>query len=620
MKKIIENISLWIGIIIFVTIVFSQLGGGFDIGSNVQKLKFSQFLQQVEDGNVQSVTIQGYEGYEISGKLKDGSVFKTKAAHYPNLIDTLKNNNVNFQVVTGDSFLGFLLNILVSWLPMFLLIGVWVFFMRQMQSGNSKTMSFGRMNAKVLVAKDIKARFSDVQGIEEAKEELVELVFFLKNPDKFLKLGGRIPKGFLLVGQPGTGKTLLARAIAGEAGVAFLSISGSNFVEMFVGVGASRVRNLFEEAKKNSPCLIFIDEIDAVGRHRGSGFGGGNDEREQTLNQLLVEMDGFEANEGVIIIAATNRPDVLDAALMRPGRFDRQIVIPLPDIAGREKILGVHMKNVPAAPNVEIKTVARGTPGFSGADLANLVNEAALIAARRGKKVVTNDDFEYARDKIMMGAERKSMIMKDEEKLLTAYHEAGHAITGLNLEASDPIHKATIIPRGRALGLVMRLPEHDRISMTREKMHADLVVAMGGRAAEEIIFGRDKVTSGASSDIMQATDLARSMVTKWGMSDKVGPLAYETTAESNKHGFSDKTSELIDQEVKNLVSGSLKKATEILQEKIEDLHNLAKALIEYETLTGDEIKDVISGKKLERKEEKDIRKSSISSDEVEPDK
>ncbi|KJV69442.1 ATP-dependent metallopeptidase HflB family protein [Candidatus Neoehrlichia lotoris str. RAC413] len=456
-------------------------------------------------------------------------------------------------------------------------------------------MSFSKSRARLMTENRNKVTFNDVAGIDEAKDELVEIVDFLKHRQKFQKLGGRIPKGCLLIGPPGTGKTLLARAIAGEANVPFFSISGSDFVEMFVGVGASRVRDMFEQGKKNAPCLIFIDEIDAVGRHRGIGLGGGNDEREQTLNQLLVEMDGFESNEGVVIIAATNRPDVLDNALLRPGRFDRQVTIPIPDISGREKIINVHIKKIPIAPDVSIKIIARGTPGFSGADLANLVNEAALIAARLNKKIVTMNDFEYARDKVMMGAERRSMIMTDEEKRLTAYHEAGHAVIAFYTPASDPIHKATIIPRGRSLGLVMRLPESDRVSHTREKMIADLTVAMGGRAAEELIFGYNKVTSGASSDIQQATNLARSMVMKWGMSDKIGPLYH---SEEKNETISNNLANLIDKEVKSIVSSALERAKNILNERLDALHIIAENLLEFETLTGNDIKDIIDGKKL----------------------
>ena len=496
------------------------------------------------------------------------------------------------------------LSILISWFPILLMIGVWVFFMRQMQSGGGKAMGFGKSKAKLLTEKHGRVTFEDVAGVDEAKEDLEEIVEFLKDPHKFQRLGGKIPKGALLVGPPGTGKTLLARAIAGEANVPFFTISGSDFVEMFVGVGASRVRDMFEQAKKNAPCIIFIDEIDAVGRHRGAGLGGGNDEREQTLNQLLVEMDGFEANEGVILIAATNRPDVLDPALLRPGRFDRQVVVPNPDVMGREKILRVHMKNVPLAPDVDAKVLARGTPGFSGADLSNLVNEAALLAARRNKRVVTHAEFEYAKDKVMMGAERKSMAMSEEEKRLTAYHEAGHAIVAMNVPAADPVHKATIIPRGRALGMVMQLPEGDRYSMKLKQMTSRLAIMMGGRVAEEQTFGEENVTSGAQSDIEQATKLAKAMVTRWGYSKELGFVAYGDNQEevflghsvARNQNVSEATSQLIDKEVRRLVDEAYTSAKKILKTKSKDLEALAKGLLEYETLTGDEIKDLIKGK------------------------
>jgi len=503
--------------------------------------------------------------------------------------------------------------ILLSWFPMLLLIGVWVFFMRQMQSGGGKAMGFGKSKAKLLNEAHGRVTFEDVAGIDEAKDDLQEIVEFLKDPGKFQKLGGRIPKGALLVGPPGTGKTLLARAIAGEANVPFFSISGSDFVEMFVGVGASRVRDMFEQAKSNAPCIIFIDEIDAVGRHRGAGLGGGNDEREQTLNQLLVEMDGFEANEGIILIAATNRPDVLDPALLRPGRFDRQVVVPNPDIIGRERILQVHMKKVPLAADVDARTIARGTPGFSGADLANLVNEAALLAARRNKRTVAMAEFEDAKDKVMMGAERRSMVMSDEERKLTAYHEGGHALVALNLEASDPIHKATIIPRGRALGMVMRLPERDQLSVTRAKLKADLAVAMGGRIAEEVIFGHEKVTSGASSDIQMATNMAKAMVTQFGMSDELGPLAYGDNEQevflghsvTRTQNTSDETQSKIDSETRKFVDEGYKKAESIIRENIDDLHIIANGLLEYETLSGDEIEALLKGDPPHRPEPTD---------------
>jgi len=495
-------------------------------------------------------------------------------------------------------------------LPILLLIGVWIFFMRQMQGGARGAMGFGKSKAKMLTENKNRVTFDDVAGVDEAKEELTEIVDFLKDPQKFQRLGGKIPKGALMVGPPGTGKTLLGRAVAGEAGVPFFYISGSDFVEMFVGVGASRVRDMFEQAKKNAPCIIFIDEIDAVGRHRGAGLGGGNDEREQTLNQLLVEMDGFDPSEAIIVIASTNRPDVLDPALLRPGRFDRQVVVPNPDINGRERILRVHMKNVPLAADVEVKTIARGTPGFSGADLANLVNEAALMAARKNRRMVTQRDFEDAKDRVMMGAERKSMAMTDDEKRLTAYHEGGHALLALNVPATDPVHKATIIPRGRALGMVMQLPERDQLSMSYEQMTSRLVILMGGRMAEELIFGKEKITSGASSDIDQATRLARAMVTKWGFSDKLGVVSYGENQDevflghsvSRTQNVSEETARIIDQEVKALVQHAFDEARRILTEKIEELHKIAQALLEYETLSGDEIINVIQGVMPKREE------------------
>ena len=513
-----------------------------------------------------------------------------------------------------------ILILLYQALPFLLILGIAFFVLRQMQKGGGAggAMGFGKSKAKLLTEKHGKVTFDDVAGIDEAREELQEIVEFLKDPQKFSRLGGKIPKGALLVGSPGTGKTLLARAIAGEAGVPFFSISGSDFVEMFVGVGASRVRDMFEQAKKNAPCIVFIDEIDAVGRSRGAGLGNQNDEREQTLNQLLVEMDGFEANEGIIIVAATNRPDVLDPALLRPGRFDRQVVVPRPDIDGRVKILAVHMKKVPLAPDVDGRVIARGTPGFSGADLANLVNEAALLAARRGKRLVAMQEFEDAKDKVMMGTERKSMVMTEDEKKMTAYHEAGHAIVSIYEAASDPIHKATIIPRGRALGMVMRLPERDNYSYHRDKMHANLSVSMGGRVAEELIFGYDKVSSGASSDIQYATSLARDMVTQWGMSDAMGPLQYEERQEgylgygmSQRSAMSDETARKIDAEIRKLVEGGHKRATELLTTHNEQLHLLANALLEFETLSGDEINQLLESGKFERDDGKIVKPSSI---------
>tara|TARA_B100001093_G_scaffold91434_1_gene83603 strand:- start:1710 stop:3542 length:1833 start_codon:yes stop_codon:yes gene_type:complete len=568
------------------------------INAENNKLPFSNFLNEVEAGRVVEVQIQGNN---ITGVLADGKTFKTYSPNYPELVEKLSSKDVSIIATPLEDKMPSLLGILLSWFPMLLLIGVWIFFMRQMQGGKGGAMGFGRSKAKLLNEAQGKVTFNDVAGVEEAKEEVEEIVEFLKDPKKFSRLGGKIPKGALLIGPPGTGKTLLAKAIAGEANVPFFSISGSDFVEMFVGVGASRVRDMFEQGKKHSPCIIFIDEIDAVGRSRGAGLGGGNDEREQTLNQLLVEMDGFDTNEGIILIAATNRPDVLDPALLRPGRFDRQVVVANPDIIGREAILKVHVKKISTGPDVKLRTIARGTPGFSGADLANLINESALLAARKNKRVVTMSDIEEAKDKVMMGAERRSMVMSEDEKRLTAYHEGGHAIVALNEQASDPIHKATIIPRGRALGMVMRLPERDQLSVTREKMHSDIAVAMGGRIAEEIIFGHDKVTSGASSDIDMVTKMAKNMVTKYGMSKELGTIAYGENEEevflgrsvTKQQNMSEETAKKVDLEVKKIVDKGYERAREVLTEKIDDLHKLAKALLVYETLSGDEIRDLI---------------------------
>jgi cell division protease FtsH len=533
--------------------------------------------------------------------MANGESFTTYSPNYPNLIEKLSDKGVSISAAPLDEKMPSLFGVLLSWFPMLLLIAVWIFFMRQMQGGKGGAMGFGRSKAKLMDDAKKKVTFDDVAGIDEAKEEVQEIVEFLKSPKKFIRVGGKIPRGALLVGLPGTGKTLLARAIAGESGVPFFTISGSDFVEMFVGVGAARVRDMFEQGKKNSPCIIFIDELDAVGRSRGAGLGGGNDEREQTLNQILVEMDGFETNDGVIILASTNRPDVLDPALLRPGRFDRQIVVPLPDILGREKILKIHSKKVSMGPDVKLKTIAKGTPGFSGADLANLVNEAALLAARNNKRIVTSNEFEDAKDKVMMGAERKSMVMTEEDKKLTAYHESGHAIVALNEKASDPIHKATIMPRGNALGVVWTLPERDRYSHTREYLKANISKAMGGRIAEELIFGYEKVTSGASSDLQTATKLAKDMVTKFGMSNELGPLSYGENEEevflgrsiTRHQQMSEDTTKKIDVEIKKIVDEGYKKAKKILTEKIDDLHKLAKALLTYETLTGNEIDDLI---------------------------
>jgi len=605
MKNNTKNLVLWV---VFGVLLFS-LFSMFDGQQNVtaREIDYSDFISQVEAGKIQSVVI---EDQNLTGKFVDGSDFKTMVPPNTDVSDRLLESGVRFKAKSPDDGAG-LLGVLLSWFPMLLFIGVWIFFMRQMQGGGKGgAMGFGRSRAKMLTEKQGRVTFKDVAGIEEAKEELVEIVEFLKNPGKFQKLGGKIPKGCLLVGPPGTGKTLLARSIAGEANVPFFTISGSDFVEMFVGVGASRVRDMFEQGKKNAPCIIFIDEIDAVGRHRGAGLGGGNDEREQTLNQLLVEMDGFEANEGVILIAATNRPDVLDPALLRPGRFDRQVVVPNPDINGREQILKVHMKKVPLGPDVEPKVIARGTPGFSGADLANLVNEAALLAARRNKKLVTMSDLEDAKDKVMMGSERRSMVMSEDEKKLTAYHEAGHAVVALHCKNSDPIHKATIIPRGRALGMVMRLPEADQLSIAKAKLEDDLAVAAGGRLAEEMIFGADMVTTGASSDIRQATTMARRMVTEWGMSDKLGFLAYhEDEGEvflgrsvTQSKNMSDDTAKLVDQEVRRIVDAGYDKAAKILKKYEGELEKVAQGLLKYETLSGDEIADLLAGKEIDRTE------------------
>ena len=594
-----RNLALWIVIALLLVFLFN-LFQGTGTQPTASAITYSKFTEQVQAKQVKKVTFQGDQ---VKGELVSGQPFVTTVpTNDTTLWPVLKANNVETAVTPTDNGMS-LLSILINWFPMLLIIGVWLFFMRQMQSGGGKAMGFGKSRAKLLTERQGRVTFEDVAGVDEAKDDLKEIVDFLRDPQKFQRLGGRIPKGVLLVGPPGTGKTLLARAIAGDANVPFFTISGSDFVEMFVGVGASRVRDMFEQAKKNSPCIVFIDEIDAVGRHRGAGLGGGNDEREQTLNQLLVEMDGFEANESVILIAATNRPDVLDPALLRPGRFDRHVVVPNPDLAGREKILRVHLRKVPLAPDVDPRTIARGTPGFSGADLANLVNEGALLAARRGKRVVTMSELEDAKDKVMMGAERRSMAMSDEEKKLTAYHEAGHALVAISVEGSDPIHKATIIPRGRALGMVMRLPERDALSLTRQKMLADLAVAFGGRLAEEIVFGHEKVTTGAQSDIEQATRMARAMVTRFGMSDSLGPIAYAENQEevflghsvSRTQNISESTAQKIDDEIHRIIDESYSRARDILTSRQSDLNVLARGLLEYETLTGDEIIALLKG-------------------------
>ncbi|MFO1255596.1 MAG: ATP-dependent zinc metalloprotease FtsH [Sphingomonadaceae bacterium] len=604
-----KNLMIWGGVFLALLLVVSMFQTRGEAAA--QQISYSEFRAKVQQGQVATVQVGETK---ILGKFKDDKTFTTvPIPNDPTLPELLQASQVKYDGKPPEEGSLFVV-MLVQILPILLFVGLAVFLFRQMQKGGGAggAMGFGKSKAKMLTEKQGRVTFADVAGIDEAREELEEIVDFLKDPHRFSKLGGQIPKGALLVGSPGTGKTLLARAIAGEAGVPFFTISGSDFVEMFVGVGASRVRDMFEQAKKNAPCIVFIDEIDAVGRHRGHGLGNSNDEREQTLNQLLVEMDGFEANEGIIIIAATNRPDVLDPALLRPGRFDRQVVVPLPDIEGREKILGVHMKKVPLAPDVEARTIARGTPGFSGADLANLVNEAALLAARRNKRLVAMREFEDAKDKVLMGAERRSMVMDDEEKKMTAYHEAGHALVILHEPAHDPIHKATIIPRGGALGMVMHMPERDRYSYHRDKMHADLATAMGGRVAEELIFGHDKVSSGASSDIQYATRLARAMVTKWGMSDKLGPLQYEETQEgylgyggSSRTMGSDETNKLIDAEIRSLVESAHKRATVILKKNIKQLHLLAQAMLEFETLSGDEIKEILEKGTLERPDKPD---------------
>jgi cell division protease FtsH len=596
-----RNFALWVIIFLLVVALVMLFQGGAGQRQQTQDISFSQLLNDVDQGKVREVTISGNE---ITGHFNDNRAFSTYAPNDPTLVQTLYKKNVLISARPPSDGNSWLVTLLVNGLPLIAFLGVWIFLSRQMQGAGGKAMGFGKSKAKLLTEAHGRVTFEDVAGVDEAKEDLQEIVEFLRDPQKFQRLGGRIPRGVLLVGPPGTGKTLLARAIAGEANVPFFTISGSDFVEMFVGVGASRVRDMFEQAKKNAPCIIFIDEIDAVGRHRGAGLGGGNDEREQTLNQLLVEMDGFEANEGIILIAATNRPDVLDPALLRPGRFDRQIVVPNPDVMGREKILKVHVRKVPLAPDVDLKVIARGTPGFSGADLMNLVNEAALMAARRGKRIVTMVEFEDSKDKIMMGAERRTLVMTEQEKLLTAYHEGGHAIVALNVTATDPVHKATIIPRGRALGMVMQLPERDKLSMSYEQMTSRLAVLMGGRVSEEIIFGKDKVTSGAQSDIEQATKLARAMVTRWGFSDELGTVMYGENQEEvflgysmgRQQNISEATSQKIDAEVRRLVESGLAEARRIITEKRQDLETLAQGLLEYETLSGEEIIGLLKGR------------------------
>ena len=599
-----KNLALWVIIAVLLVMLFNL----FQASSpprGAGQVSFSDFLADVERGGVTDVTIQGNS---LNGHYHDGRPFATYLPESSGVIDRLKTQNVRITALPPAENTPTVWNLLVSWFPMLLLVAVWIFFMRQMQSGGGKAMGFGKSRARLLTEKTGRVTFEDVAGIDEAKQELEEIVEFLKDPQKFQRLGGKIPKGCLLVGPPGTGKTLLARAIAGEANVPFFTISGSDFVEMFVGVGASRVRDMFEQGKKNAPCIIFIDEIDAVGRHRGAGLGGGNDEREQTLNQLLVEMDGFESNEGVILIAATNRPDVLDPALLRPGRFDRQVVVPNPDIAGREKILRVHMRKVPLSPDVDARIIARGTPGFSGADLSNLVNEAALLAARSGKRVVGMADFEAAKDKVMMGAERRSMVMSEDEKKLTAYHEAGHALVMLHVAGHEPLHKVTIIPRGRALGLTMSLPERDRYSMSLKQIKAMIASFFGGRVAEEITFGPDAVTTGASNDIQRATELARKLVTEYGFSDKLGPLRYNENQEeiflghsvTQTKNISETTATMIDSEVRRFVEEGEATARDILTQYHDDLDTIAKGLLEYETLSREDIDTLIRGEAIIR--------------------
>jgi cell division protease FtsH len=604
MNANLRNFALWVIIVLLLLVLFTvfQNPGQRSVS---QDISFSQLLNDVDQGKVRDVVIRGPE---IHGTYTDGRGFNTYAPNDPTLVQRLYNKQVTITARPLQDNVPWFVSLLVSWLPFIALIGVWIFLSRQMQGAGGKALGFGKSRAKLLTEAHGRVTFEDVAGVDEAKQDLQEIVEFLRDPGKFQRLGGRIPRGVLLVGPPGTGKTLIARAVAGEANVPFFTISGSDFVEMFVGVGASRVRDMFEQAKKNAPCIIFIDEIDAVGRHRGAGLGGGNDEREQTLNQLLVEMDGFEANEGIILIAATNRPDVLDPALLRPGRFDRQVVVPNPDIIGREQILKVHVRKVPLAPDVNLKTVARGTPGFSGADLANLVNEAALMAARRNKRMVTQLEFEDAKDKVMMGPERRSMVMTEEEKKLTAYHEAGHAIVGLNVPAHDPLHKVTIIPRGRALGLTMSLPERDRLSHSREWCVSKLAMMFGGREAEILVFGADKVTNGATGDIQSATQLARAMVMQWGMSDKLGRVRYQGNEQEVFLGhsvtqtvnLSEETAELIDSEIRALIEDGEKTARGILMEKRADFETLAEALLEFETLSGDEVKDLLAGRRPRR--------------------
>ncbi|MEA3411843.1 MAG: ATP-dependent zinc metalloprotease FtsH [Pseudomonadota bacterium] len=595
----VKNLILWAVIAVVLMSVFNNFSPQ---GTQPAALSYSEFIQEVKSGRVKSVVI---DGQTVKGETISNARFTTYAPDDPQMINDLLANEVKVQANPPEKR-SLLTDILISWFPMLLLIGVWIFFMRQMQggAGGRGAMTFGKSKARLMSEDQIKVSFADVAGVEEAKDEVQELVEFLRDPGKFQKLGGKIPRGVLMVGSPGTGKTLLAKAIAGEAKVPFFSISGSDFVEMFVGVGASRVRDMFAQAKKHSPCIIFIDEIDAVGRHRGAGLGGGHDEREQTLNQLLVEMDGFEGNEGIIVIAATNRPDVLDPALLRPGRFDRQVVVPLPDVRGREQILKVHMRKVPISDNVKPGLIARGTPGFSGADLANLVNEAALFAARANKRLVDMEEFERAKDKIIMGAERKSMVMSEDEKRLTAYHEAGHAIVGRLVPEHDPVYKVSIIPRGRALGVTMFLPEDDRYSHSRRRLESQISSLFGGRIAEELIFGGDAVTTGAANDIERATDISRNMVTRWGLSEKLGPLAYsEDEGEvflghsvTQHKMLSDETAHAIDEEIRRFIDANYERAKHLLEENVDKLHAMADALMKYETIDDKQIDSIMEGK------------------------
>ena len=613
-----QKLAIWVAILVLLAALFNLFNNPAQ-SQRGKEITYSEFLTAVDEGKVAEVTLAGSR---IQGTMRDGAAaFSTYAPQDPTLVERLQKKNINFRARPSDDDVPSIMSMLLSWFPMLLLIAVWIFFMRQMQSGSGRAMGFGKSKAKLLTERQGRVTFDDVAGVDEAKDELQEIVEFLRDPQKFQRLGGRIPRGALLIGPPGTGKTLLARAIAGEANVPFFTISGSDFVEMFVGVGASRVRDMFEQAKKNAPCIIFIDEIDAVGRHRGAGLGGGNDEREQTLNQLLVEMDGFESNEGVILIAATNRPDVLDPALMRPGRFDRQITVPNPDIAGREKILRVHMRKVPVAPDVDPKIIARGTPGFSGADLANLVNEAALLAARRNRRLVTQSEFEDAKDKVMMGAERRSMVMTEEEKLATAYHEAGHALVSVKVPGGDPLHKVTIIPRGRALGITMNLPERDKLSYSKQWCEARIAMSFGGRIAEQLIYGKDHLNTGASSDITQATELARSMVTEWGMSEKLGPLRYNENQQevflghaiTQRQNMSEDTAKLIDQEVRRIVTEGEAKAREVLTAHRTELEAITQGLMEFETLTGEEVKALMRGEKIMRTPDDEGSVETVSS-------